>query len=196
MLNTPISSSRSLCLHMRWCVLLSIIIRIIIRKKKKNNNNIIIIIIITISVVVVTLSSSCELVTCRAKLLLSMELHITTYRRTISNSARSMQELLLRLVEDHYPLPSNPSQPHPSQSHPSSSHPAGANGVPSKAEAAAAARLDKKRKSSKAPDEVSPKSRRTKRSIKASKGVAEGLQVKSELEDEAYAGGKNVHIQA
>lgn len=101
-----------------------------------------------------------------------------------------MQELLLRLVEDHYPLPSNPSQqdPAPSTTHP---HPPGADKLPSKAEGTAAGRVDRKRKSSsRGAVEVSPKSRRTKRSIKASKGFGEGQQGKSELEDEAYGDGE------
>ena len=107
----------------------------------------------------------------------------------------SVQELLLRLVEDYYPLPSNPSQADPGQSRTPSPHPAAASGAPSRAEAAAAARMDKKRKSCKAPDELSPKSRRTKRSIKASKGIAEGQHVKAELEDaEACAGGEIAYI--
>ena len=94
-------------------------------------------------------------------------------------------------MEDYYPLPSNPSQADPGQSCPPSPHPAAANGAPSRAEAAAAARMEKKRKSSKALIELSPRSRRTKRSIKASKGIAEGQQVKAELGDEeACAGGE------
>lgn len=106
-----------------------------------------------------------------------------------------LQELLLRLVEDYYPLPSNPSQEDAPQSRPPSPHPGAANGAPSKAEVTTAARMGKKRKSSRAPVEVSPKSRRTKRSIKASKGLAEGQQVKAELEDEeASAGGEIAYV--
>ncbi|KAL3149047.1 hypothetical protein ABBQ32_001892 [Trebouxia sp. C0010 RCD-2024] len=108
------------------------------------------------------------------------------------------RELLLRLVEDHYPLPSNPSREDsaPSSTHP---HPPSANGLPSRADGTAAGRVDRKRKSSsRGAVEVSPKSRRTKRSIKASKGFGEGQQGKSEQEDEAYGDGMaddtHVHV--
>ena len=102
----------------------------------------------------------------------------------------------MRLVEDYYPLPSNPSQEDAPQSRPPSPHPGAANGAPSsKAEAAAATQVDKKRKRSRAPVAVSPKSRRTKRSIKASKGFAEGQPVKAEVEDEEVcAGGEIAYI--
>lgn len=126
--------------------------------------------------------------------------YMTTQRSSVSLQMPFMQELLLRLVEDHYPLPSNPSQEDPNHSSPApqpNPPPAGANGVPSRAEGAAAGgRVDKKRKnSSRANVEVSPKSRRTKRSIKAGKGIGEGQQGKAELEDEAYAGGETASLK-
>ena len=111
------------------------------------------------------------------------EQHITVLKQPQQPGVYSVQELLLRLVEDYYPLPSNPSQADQGRSRPPSPHSAAVNGALSRAEAATAARMEKKRKSSKAL-EVSPGSRRTKRSIKASKRIAEGQQVKAELDNE------------
>ena len=90
-------------------------------------------------------------------------------------------------MEDYYPLPSNPSQEPPAHSHPHP-HPAVPNGTQGKAESPST-KPNKKRKGSKARSEVSPKSRRTKKSIKASKGVQDG-QLTSEAEDDVYAAGE------
>ena len=123
------------------------------------------------------------------------EQHITVLKQLQQPGVYSVQELLLRLVEDYYPLPSNPSQADQGQSRPPSPHSAAVNGAPSRAEAATAARMEKKRKSSKALVEVSPGSRRTKRSIKASKGIDEGQQFKAELDnEEAGAVGEMTYI--
>ena len=104
-----------------------------------------------------------------------------------------LQELLLRLVEDYYPLPTNPSQEPPANSHPHP-HSDAPNGTAGKAEGAMGRGNSKKRKGSKAPSELSPKSRRTKKSIKAGKGVQQG-QLKAEDEDNGHAAGEAIPAQ-
>lgn len=104
------------------------------------------------------------------------------------NATLALQELLLRLVEDYYPLPSNPSQDPPSTANGasdihSSSAQINGSGAPNGKSAASALQPDKKRKRVKAAKEISPKSRRTKKSVKASKGIEEAL-VKAEVEAE------------
>lgn len=84
-------------------------------------------------------------------------------------------------------MPSNPSQEPPAHSHPYP-HSAVPDGTQGKAESPSM-RANKKRKGSKARSEVSPKSRRTKKSVKASKGVRKG-QLPDELEDDEYAAGE------
>ena len=91
-----------------------------------------------------------------------------------------LQELLLRLVEDYYPLPSNPSQDAPTcptaqaSQAPTHSQLNGSTTLPSSKSGRSAVKLDKKRKRGKAVMEVvSPRSRRTKKSVKAGKGIEE-----------------------
>lgn len=91
-----------------------------------------------------------------------------------------LQELLLRLVEDYYPLPSNPSQDPPTCPTAQASQPPthsqlnGSTTLPSSKSGRSAVKLDKKRKRGKAVMEVvSPRSRRTKKSVKAGKGIEE-----------------------
>lgn len=92
-------------------------------------------------------------------------------------AACMVQELLLRLVEDYYPLPSNPSHDPSTTPTTTSSRPHSAsskpNGTASDRSAGSAERLSKKRKRGKPLKEPSTKPRRTKKSVKAGKGIQE-----------------------
>ena len=104
-----------------------------------------------------------------------------------------LQELLLRLVEDYYPLPSNPSQEPPTAPLTTPSHlrtPASMRNdlaaLPSCKLGSSAEQANKKRKRGKGVKEAGPKSRRTKKSVKASKGVQQNVvnaEVKAETVD-------------
>lgn len=105
-----------------------------------------------------------------------------------------LQELLLRLVEDYYPLPSNPSQEPPTAPMTTPSHlrtPASkCNDLaarPNCKSGSSPEQANKKRKRGKAVKEAGPNSRRTKRSVKASKGVQED-GVKAKVKAETFDG--------
>ncbi|KAL0035121.1 hypothetical protein WJX79_001613 [Trebouxia sp. C0005] len=111
------------------------------------------------------------------------------------------RELLLRLVEDYYPLPSNPSQEPPTAPLTTPSHlrtPAskrnGLAALPNCKLGSSPEQANKKRKRGKAVKEAGPKSRRTKKSVKASKGVQQGV-VKAEVKAETFdeAGRESLH---
>ena len=105
-----------------------------------------------------------------------------------------LQELLLRLVEDYYPLPSNPSQEPPTAPLTTLSHLRTAASkrndsaaLPNCKSGTSPEQANKKRKRGKVVKEAGPKSRRTKKSVKASKGVQEDV-VKAEVKAETFDG--------
>ena len=105
-----------------------------------------------------------------------------------------LQELLLRLVEDYYPLPSNPSQEPPTAPTATPSHlrtPASKRkdsaALPNCKSGTSPEQANKKRKRGKGVKEAGPKSRRTKKSVKASKGVQEDV-LKAEVRAESFDG--------
>ncbi len=121
-------------------------------------------------------------------------LHAATFSNVTVNLPYVLQELLLRLVEDYYPLPSNPSQEPPTAPTTTPSHLRttaskrnDSAALPSCKSGTSPEQANKKRKRGKAVKEVGSKSRRTKKSVKASKGAQEDI-VKAEVKAEIFDG--------
>ena len=118
----------------------------------------------------------------------------TLSNMTVTIFPSVLQELLLRLVQDYYPLPANPSQEPPTAPTTTPSHlrtPASkrddSDALLNRKSGSSAEQANKKRKRGKAIKEAGPKSRRTKKSVKASKGVQEDV-VKAEVKAESFDG--------